>query len=50
MFLQVVQYKKRCAELESLTDQQRIDMDRVRVPVSQLSRCKRHLIFNLADE
>ncbi|CAF0997556.1 unnamed protein product [Adineta ricciae] len=27
----VVQYKKRCAELESLTDQQRVDMDRIRV-------------------
>jgi hypothetical protein len=30
----VVQYKKRCSELELLTEQQRNDMDRLRLTVS----------------
>ena len=30
----VVQYKRRCSELEVMTEQQKVDMDRVRVPVS----------------
>lgn len=44
-FLQVLQYKKRCSELELLFEQQKHDIEHVRLTVRRSELCSKSILF-----